>query len=65
LFIENYPKVITREELLRSLWDDEIFVEENTLNVNITRIRKRLLEVEAEFFIEAVRGLGYRLVEGE
>jgi len=46
LFIENYPKVITREELLRSLWDDEIFVEENTLNVNITRIRKRLLEVE-------------------
>ncbi|MSU01294.1 response regulator transcription factor [Tissierella pigra] len=63
LFIENYPKVISREELLRALWDDEMFVEENTLNVNITRIRKRLTEVDARFFIESVRGIGYRLVE--
>jgi DNA-binding response OmpR family regulator len=63
LFIENYPRVISREELLRTLWDDEIFVEENTLNVNITRIRKRLTEVDSEFLIESIRGVGYRLVE--
>ncbi|WMM23473.1 response regulator transcription factor [Tissierella sp. MB52-C2] len=65
LFIENYPRVISREDLLRTLWDDEIFVEENTLNVNITRIRKRLAEVDLEFLIESVRGVGYRLVEVE
>ncbi|ABR49680.1 two component transcriptional regulator, winged helix family [Alkaliphilus metalliredigens QYMF] len=65
LFIENHPKVISREELLRALWDDEMFVEENTLNVNITRIRKRLTEVDARFLIESVRGVGYRLVEVE
>ncbi|WP_026477514.1 response regulator transcription factor [Alkaliphilus transvaalensis] len=65
LFIEKHPKVISREELLRALWDDEMFVEENTLNVNITRIRKRLTEVDARFLIESVRGVGYRLVEGE
>lgn len=65
LFIENYPRVISREDLLRTLWDDEIFVEENTLNVNITRIRKRLTEVDSEFLIESVRGVGYRLVEVE
>lgn len=63
LFINNYPKVISREKLLSTLWDDESFVEENTLNVNITRIRKRLAEVDASFFIESVRGVGYRIVE--
>jgi len=63
LFINNYPKVISREKLLSTLWDDESFVEENTLNVNITRIRKRLIEVDAGFFIESVRGVGYRIVE--
>lgn len=61
--IENSPKILSREKLLRKLWDDESFVEENTLNVNVARLRKKFEEINAKVEIEAVRGLGYRLVE--
>ena len=36
----NAPKVVSREQLLEELWDDQAFVDENTLNVNMTRVRK-------------------------
>lgn len=61
--MENSPKVLSRESLLSKLWDDESFVEENTLNVNVARLRKKLVEIDANVGIEAVRGLGYRLFE--
>jgi len=61
VFMKNHPQVVRREMLLNKLWDDESFVEENTLNVNIARLRKRLLELNIENAIEAVRGMGYRL----
>ncbi|MBA4506877.1 response regulator transcription factor [Clostridium sporogenes] len=56
-----YPKVATREELLEKIWDDTTFVDENTLNVNITRLRKKLLDLGIKDSIETVRGAGYRL----
>lgn len=49
--IKKYPKVVNRDFLLEKIWDDIEFVEENTLNVNVSRIRKRLQEL----------GIGYRL----
>ncbi|MCY6371711.1 response regulator transcription factor [Clostridium ganghwense] len=61
VIIKKYPKVATREVLLEKLWDDESFVEENTLNVNITRVRKKLNELGIESAVETVRGSGYRL----
>jgi two-component system, OmpR family, response regulator YxdJ len=39
--IDRYPRVARREDLLEKLWDDQMYVDENTLNVNITRVRKR------------------------
>lgn len=63
MLLENAPKVLSRETLLSKLWDDESFVEENTLNVNIARLRKKLQDVGANAAIEAVRGVGYRLLE--
>ncbi|HEY4390493.1 MAG TPA: response regulator transcription factor [Paenibacillus sp.] len=63
MLLENAPKVLSREMLLSKLWDDESFVEENTLNVNIARLRKKLQDVGADAGIEAVRGVGYRFVE--
>ncbi|NWL90299.1 MULTISPECIES: response regulator transcription factor [unclassified Paenibacillus] len=63
MLLENAPKVLSRETLLSKLWDDESFVEENTLNVNIARLRKKLQDVGADAAIEAVRGVGYRLLE--
>lgn len=63
ILLKNIPKVVSREVLLTKLWDDESFVEENTLNVNVARLRKKLKEIEARVEIEAVRGMGYRLIE--
>ncbi|WP_152393422.1 response regulator transcription factor [Paenibacillus guangzhouensis] len=63
LLMENGNKVLRREKLLESLWDDESFVEENTLNVNVARLRKKLDEIDSNVEIETVRGIGYRMVE--
>lgn len=43
--IKRYPKVVSRDYLLEKIWDDIEFVEENTLNVNVSRIRKRFEEL--------------------
>src|SRR5690625_4303528 len=60
--LSRYPRVAGREDLLEKLWDDQAFVDENTLNVNITRVRKKLLEIGIKDAIETVRGVGYRLM---
>jgi DNA-binding response OmpR family regulator len=59
--IQRYPRVASREVLLETLWDDAAFVDENTLNVNIARTRRKLQELGIENAIETVRGAGYRL----
>ncbi|MCY6372628.1 response regulator transcription factor [Clostridium ganghwense] len=59
--MEKYPKVVNRDFLLEKIWDDIEFVEENTLNVNVSRIRKRLQQLGIDNGIETVRGVGYRL----
>ncbi|MFC4619817.1 response regulator transcription factor [Camelliibacillus cellulosilyticus] len=59
--ITQYPKVVSRDFLLEKLWDDENFVDENTLNVNVTRVRKKLKDLGIEDGIETIRGAGYRL----
>ncbi|GLY11199.1 response regulator transcription factor [Pseudobacillus badius] len=59
--IDRYPRVAGREDLLERLWDDQAWVDENTLNVNITRVRKKLQELGIEQAIETVRGTGYLL----
>ena len=43
MLLSKFPRTAKREDLLAALWDDESFVEENTLNVNITRLRKKVL----------------------
>lgn len=59
--MERYPLVAGREDLLEKLWDDQGYVDENTLNVNVTRVRKKLLKLGIEEALETVRGVGYRL----
>lgn len=58
----RYPKVAGREDILEKLWDGDGFIDENTLNVNLTRVRKKLAELGLENAILTVRGVGY-LVE--
>lgn len=61
LLLERYPRVSGREDLLEKLWDDQTFVDENTLNVNMARVRKKLRQVGVKEAVETVRGVGYRL----
>ena len=50
-----------REEIIEDLWNDSLYVDENTLYVNINRLREKLKQIEATDFIKTVRGVGYRL----
>ena len=57
--IEQKNKIVSREELIKSLWDDERFVSDNTLTVNVNRLRKKLDELSLGRFIETKVGQGY------
>lgn len=61
LLLAGYPKPLTREELLYQVWDKEaLYVEENTLSVNISRLREKIGKYEGKTYIETVRSVGYR-----
>lgn len=61
LLLKQAGEVVSRERLLEALWDDIDFVDDNTLTVNVTRVRKKLEELGIMRAIETVRGQGYRL----
>ncbi len=54
-------EIVSRADMIDYLWDNEVFIDDNTLSVNITRIRSKLKEIGAENFIETKRGMGYRI----
>jgi len=57
--MKNQGKILSREKLLRALWDDERFVDDNTLTVNINRLRKKIEQAGIDNFIETKIGQGY------
>jgi len=59
--LKDEGKIVGREELLEILWNDIEFVDDNTLSVNITRLRKRLEDIGIIDAIETKRGQGYKL----
>ncbi|MFZ7946370.1 MULTISPECIES: response regulator transcription factor [Bacillaceae] len=61
--IEQKNKIVSREDLIKSLWEDERFVSDNTLTVNVNRLRKRLDELGLGRFIETKVGQGYIAIE--
>lgn len=63
ILFEAFPNVVTRQQLLSAIWDEEGFVEENTLTVNIKRLRKKLETVHSSLEIKTIRGIGYQLME--
>lgn len=65
LLIEKKNKIVTREELINSLWDDKRFISDNTLTVNVNRLRKKLDELGLGVFIETKVGQGYMAIEEE
>lgn len=61
LLIEEAPKVVPREMLLMTLWDDIRFVDDNTLSVNMGRLRKKLEDIGLSDCILTIRSKGYQL----
>lgn len=57
--LENKGSVVSRSSLMKRLWNDDIYVNENTLTVNINRLRKRLEDIGAKDFISTKKGMGY------
>lgn len=54
-------ELCTREELIEDLWTNGMYIDGNTLYVNIGRLREKLTQIGANDFIRTVRGVGYRL----
>lgn len=50
-----------REEIIQDLWQNSLYIDENTLYVNVNRLRGKLKNIGAEGFLRTVRGVGYRL----
>lgn len=61
LLISRYPRSVSRDQILERLWDETEFVSENTLNVNVARLRRKLESLGLSGAIETVRGFGYRI----
>lgn len=65
LLIEKKNQIVTRDEIINSLWDDKHFISDNTLTVNVNRLRKKLGEIELGNKIETKVGQGYIASEKE
>ncbi|NFH69972.1 response regulator transcription factor [Clostridium botulinum] len=57
--IKNQNSIVSRDILMETLWNSDIFVDDNTLSVNVTRLRKKLDDIGIKDAIETRRGLGY------
>ena len=58
---QNTGRIIPRIELIEYLWDNQVFIDDNALSVNMTRLRGKLEHLGVQNFVETKRGMGYRL----
>ena len=63
--LKNRDKIVPRDDVMQYLWEDSSFVDDNTLTVNITRLRNKLAELNLSDLLETKRGQGYILKKGE
>lgn len=62
VLVQSTDEIVSRDELIRKLWDDERFVNDNTLTVNVTRLRQKLAELGLGEAIVTKKGLGYMAI---
>ena len=63
LLTEKRGCAVSRDEIIRALWEKEDFIDDNTLTVNMTRLRRKLEEAGLNGFIETRKGMGYLIPE--
>ena len=59
--MENCGKVVSRDAIMESLWENEAFIDDNTLTVNVTRLRKKLEDAGLSKYIQTKKGIGYMI----
>lgn len=59
MLVKKQDQIVTRDTLISALWDDEAFVSDNTLTVNVNRLRKKLADIDMNDAIETKIGKGY------
>lgn len=59
ILLENKNKVVSRDDIMKHLWKNDSFIDDNTLTVNVTRLRKKLEDIELKDFIRTKKGIGY------
>lgn len=59
ILMENVGSVVSRDKIMERLWESEAFIDDNTLTVNVTRLRKKLEETGLISYIETRKGIGY------
>ena len=61
VLFERSGNIVSREDLMKELWNSDFFIDDNTLSVNVARLRKKLEAVGLNDFIETKKGVGYGL----
>ena len=62
VLVDSNNEIVSRDDLIRKLWDDERFVNDNTLTVNVTRLRQKLTGIGLGDAIVTKKGLGYMAI---
>lgn len=57
--MRNIGKIVSRDSLMQVLWSDEQFIDDNTLTVNVNRLRRKIALLGLEDFIVTRKGMGY------
>lgn len=65
LLFQQPEKVVAKELIMEKLWENEAFVDGNTLSVNMARLRKKVSEIGLDEYIQTKKGAGYRLGKEE
>ncbi|WP_368645779.1 response regulator transcription factor [Alkalibacterium putridalgicola] len=63
ILFKHKGEYVSKERIMKQLWEDESFIDSNTLAVNIARLRKKLKELDKEDFIATKKGVGYAVME--
>lgn len=63
ILFENKNKAVSRDDIMKQLWESDSFIDDNTLTVNITRLRKKLEDIGLKDFLRTKKGIGYMVGE--
>ncbi|ACD53946.1 response regulator transcription factor [Clostridium botulinum] len=59
ILLENKNKAVSRDDIMTHLWNSDSFIDDNTLTVNVTRLRRKLEDINLKDFIKTKKGMGY------